>query len=98
MHPDKVRRDRLNRLEDLPNIGPAMARDLCRLGIDTPADLIGRDPCELYERLCQLTGTRHDPCVLDVFMSVVAFMAGEPAQPWWAYTEARKRQRAAKHA
>lgn len=90
MHPDKVSRDRLDRLEDLPNIGPAMTRDLRRLGINTPADLIGHDPCELYERLSRITGVRQDPCVLDVFLSVVRFMEGDPAQPWWAYTEERR--------
>ena len=90
MHPDKVRRGRLDQLQDLPNIGPAMARDLRRLGINTPADLIGRDPRELYEGLSRLTGVRQDPCVLDVFLSVVRFMDGDPPQPWWAYTEERK--------
>ncbi|MBI5330187.1 MAG: helix-hairpin-helix domain-containing protein [Betaproteobacteria bacterium] len=91
MHPDKVRRDRLARLEDLPNIGPAMARDLHRLGIEAPADLAGQDPYEMYERLSRLTCTRQDPCVLDVFLSVVRFMAGDPARPWWAYTAERQR-------
>lgn len=90
MHPDKVARDRLERLEDLPNIGPAMTRDLHRLGINTPTDLIGRDPRELYERLSQLTGVKQDPCVLDVFLSVVRFMEGSPALPWWTYTEERR--------
>jgi hypothetical protein len=91
MHPDKVRRDHLDRLTDLPNVGPAMARDLQHLGIRAPADLRGEDPYVLYERLCQLTGQRQDPCVLDVFISLTRFMAGDPAQPWWAYTEERKR-------
>ena len=90
MHPDKVRRDRLERLEDLPNIGPAMARDLRHLCIETPADLIGCNPRELYERLSRLTGVRQDPCVFDVFLSVVRFMEGAPARPWWAYTEERR--------
>lgn len=90
MHPDKVRRDHLGRLTDLPNIGPAMDRDLRRLGIDAPRDLIGEDPYVLYARLCEITGARQDPCVLDVFISITRFMAGEPARPWWAYTEARK--------
>jgi hypothetical protein len=95
MNPDKVSRDRLGRLENLPNIGPAGARDLRRLDILVPADLIGQDPYAMYERLCLLTGTRQDPCVLDVFLSVVRFMAGEPARPWWAYTEERQRGQAA---
>ena len=91
MSPSKVDRDRLNRLEDLPNIGPAMAGDLRRIGVATPDDLAGRDPVGLYEHLCQAAGTRQDPCVLDVFMSVVSFMDGGPALPWWAFTERRKR-------
>lgn len=95
MNPAKVRRDRLARLEDLPNIGPAGARDLRRLGIARPADLVGQDAYELYERLSLLTGQRQDPCVLDVFLSVVRFMAGEPARPWWDYTAERQRALAA---
>ncbi|NTV97033.1 MAG: mitomycin resistance protein [Thiobacillus sp.] len=91
MNPAKVDRARLAHLEDLPNIGPACARDLRRLGIHTPADLVGQDAYALYDRLSLLTGTRQDPCVLDVFLSVVRFMAGEPARPWWAYTAERKR-------
>jgi predicted flap endonuclease-1-like 5' DNA nuclease len=32
------------RLEDIPNVGPAVAADLRRLGITSPAELLGRDP------------------------------------------------------
>lgn len=91
MNPAKVDRNRLTRLEDLPNVGPASAQDLLLLGIRTPADLIGQDPLALYNLLCAITGTRHDPCVLDLFMSVVSFMNGGPALPWWAFTQERKR-------
>ena len=48
-------------LTTLANIGPAMERDLTRLGISSVADLVGRDPVELYERLGALDGRRHDP-------------------------------------
>jgi hypothetical protein len=34
---------------------------------------------------------RQDPCVLDVFMSIVHFMDGGEALPWWSFTEERKR-------
>ncbi len=43
MHPDKVRREKLNALTDLPNIGPSLAADLRLLGIDTPQQLLGQD-------------------------------------------------------
>lgn len=91
MHPDKVRRDRLATFTDLPNIGPAMADDFRRLGFTRPDDLRDEDPYALYERLSVLTGARQDPCVLDTFISVARFLAGEPARPWWAYTDERKR-------
>lgn len=93
MHPDKVVRERVNKLTDLPNIGKAMAADLILLGIDKPGDLIDRDPYALYEQLCALTGCRQDPCVLDVFLSITRFMAGDAPRPWWAYTRERKRNR-----
>lgn len=79
------------RLEDLPNVGPATAGDLRALGITVPTRLIGRDPYRMYARLCAITGVRHDPCVIDVFLSCVRYMEGAPARPWWAYTAERKR-------
>lgn len=90
MHPTKVDRQHLEKLTDLPNIGPAMAADLTRLGYATPAQLAGADPEEMYLRLCALDGQRHDPCVLDVFVSVTRFLAGEPAQPWWVFSGERR--------
>ncbi|MFM7075659.1 MAG: helix-hairpin-helix domain-containing protein, partial [Planctomycetaceae bacterium] len=76
MNPANVRRKTTVRLTDLPNVGPAMARDLERIGIRRPADLAGRDPLDLYDKLCSVTRARHDPCVLDVFMSVTRFIDG----------------------
>ncbi len=90
MNPCKVSRSRLKALTDLPNIGPAMAADLRLLGYETPLSIAGASPMEMYEQLCTLTGTRHDPCVLDVFMSVTHFLAGESPQAWWHFTETRK--------
>ncbi|MCF6177634.1 MAG: helix-hairpin-helix domain-containing protein [Victivallaceae bacterium] len=79
-------------LEELPNIGKAMARDLLLIGIEQPSELIGRDAFELYEKLCAISGKRHDPCVIDVFMSVIHFMEGGEVLPWWAFTGKRKQQ------
>jgi hypothetical protein len=84
------------RLEDIPNVGPAIAADFRRLGITTPADLVGRDPYALYEELCRVTGVRHDPCVLDTFIAAVRYMEGAPKRPWWKYTAERKRELAAR--
>ena len=74
------------RLEQLPNIGPSLAADLRRIGIERPADLRGQDALALYRKLCQVSGQRQDPCVLDTFMAATDFMAGAVAAPWWKYT------------
>ncbi|MBY0491590.1 MAG: helix-hairpin-helix domain-containing protein [Gemmatimonadaceae bacterium] len=92
MHPRKVSRTSLRRFEDLPNIGPAMAGDFVALGYTTPLQLTGADPYALYQRLCALTNTRQDPCVLDVFMSVTRFLDGEEPRAWWDFTAERKQR------
>ncbi len=86
------------RLEDIPNVGPAVAADLRRLGITTPAELPGRDPYAMYDDLCRITGQRHDPCLLDTFIAAVRFLEGAPKTPWWKYTAERKREMAARNA
>ena len=86
------------RLEDVPNVGPAVAAVLRRLGITSPGDLAGRDPYAMYDDLCRLTGQGHDPCLLDTFIAAVRFMEGEPKKPWWKYTAERKRELAARSA
>lgn len=77
-------------LADIPNIGPAMVADFRDLGISRPAELVGQDPYALYDRLCRVTGMRHDACVLDTLISAVRFMEGAPPRPWWHYTPERK--------
>lgn len=79
MSPDKVRRSKLNTLTDLPNVGKAVAEDLA-----------GQDAYEMYDRLCSLAATRHDPCMIDIFLSLVDFMQGNEPKPWWHFTEQRK--------
>jgi hypothetical protein len=86
----------LARLEDIPNVGPAVAADLRRLGITMPGELPGRDSYAMYDDLCRITGKRHDPCLLDTFIAAVRYMAGEPEQPWWKYTAEWKKTLAAR--
>ena len=78
------------RLLEVPNVGPATARDLLKLGISEPEALAGQNPETMYEALCKIDGVRHDPCVLDVFTAAVSYGNGGPARPWWAFTPERK--------
>ncbi len=80
------------RFTDLPNIGPAAAKDFALLGLQAPGELAGLDPLVLYQRLSVLTGQRQDPCVLDVFIAAIDFANGAPARPWWDYTAERKQR------
>jgi hypothetical protein len=89
-HPKAASPAECHTLEQLPNIGPALAADLRRIGIHHPRELAGRDAYALYQVLCHATGKRQDPCVLDTFIAATAFMRGAPAAPWWHYTSLRK--------
>jgi len=61
------------------------------LGFTSPSDLIEQDPYALHAKLCEITKVKHDPCVIDVFISAIRFMQGEQPQKWWFYTDERKR-------
>jgi hypothetical protein len=87
---------KLERLEDIPFVGKAIAADLRYLDVEAPKDLIGKDPYALYDTLCERTGVRHDPCLLDTFIAAVRYVEGGPKLPWWAFTAERKRALAGK--
>ena len=78
------------KLQDIPNIGPSIADDLRALGIEKPKQLVGKDPYALYDRMTEITGIRHDPCLCDCFIAAVRFMEGGPPTAWWHYTAERK--------
>ncbi len=82
----------VKRLEDLPNVGKAIAEDLRQVGIVGPMQMKDVDPWALYETMCRVQRRQVDPCMLDVLISIQRFMSGAPALPWWSYTEERKRQ------
>ena len=72
-------------------MGPSIAADLRRLGIRRAADLAGRDPQELYERLEGLAGHHVDRCVLYVFRAAVHHASGATGDPelakWWNWKD-----------
>ena len=81
-------------LADLDGIGPKMLEDFRRLGVPDVAALARRNGDALYQTLCQLTGQRQDPCVLDTFRCAVA-QARDPHLPpaqrqWWWWSRQRK--------
>lgn len=82
-HPD--------RLETIPGVGKSLAADLRTLGFARVGDLAGQDPERMYRRLCRLTGTRQDPCVLYVFRCAVYYASRRRHAPallkWWNWKD-----------
>jgi hypothetical protein len=87
---ERGRAEAMARLQEIPNVGPRMAEDLLKLGVERLEDAAGRDPDEMYHELCALDAKGHDPCVRDVFAAVVSHAKGHPARPWWEFTPERK--------
>ena len=83
-------RNDIRNFQDIPNVGKAIEKDFILLGIKEPIELIGRDPYQMYSDLCNVTCKLHDPCVIDVFISVVRYMEGGPPKKWWEFTKERK--------
>jgi hypothetical protein len=78
-------------LEQIPNIGKAVVKDLHMIGITKPEQLKGKDGMKLYDKLNKISGLRHDPCMADTLLAAVDFMNGGSAKPWWAFTTHRKK-------
>ena len=53
-------RTELTELEQIPNVGPAIADDLRLIGVTSPQDLLGKDPYKMHDDLCHTTGVRQD--------------------------------------
>jgi len=86
------RTEALQRLQEIPNVGPAIARRLADLGFDGPASLRGQDPEELFARTEAARGATEDPCLLDTYRAVVAFAETGDERPWHAFSRERLAQ------
>jgi hypothetical protein len=78
-------------LEMIPNVGRSIAMTSALLGIETPAQLIGRDPQALYDALCKRTRSRRIPVCSIPSSPPCASWKERPARPWWHYTAERKK-------
>lgn len=84
----------MRELKDLVSVGPATLKDFEMLGIKSVEDLKGQDARKLYEKICLLSGVRHDPCVEDVFRAAIE-QAKNPDLPkeqcqWYYWSRKRK--------
>ncbi len=76
-------------LETIPGVGRSISKDLNDLGIFEVSDLRGKNPEELYNKLCDIKKTRIDPCVLYVFRCAVYYSTNENPEKellkWWIW-------------
>ena len=81
----------LKNLQEIPGVGPSIAKDLWGLGIKKVSDLKRRDPERLYRRLCQQEGQHVDRCVLYVFRCAVYYASTRRPHPeklkWWNWKD-----------
>jgi hypothetical protein len=80
-------------LQIIPGVGPSIAADLNGIGISKVAQLKGKSPQALYDKLCRTTGIVHDRCVLYVFRCAVYYASTSRHDPeklkWWNWKDAR---------
>ena len=81
-------------LQEIPGVGPSIARDLRLLGIERVSDLRGRNPEQLYDMSNRLRGMTQDRCLLYAFRCAV-YYASEPRPKarllkWWNWSDARR--------
>jgi hypothetical protein len=84
-------RNHTSSLLSVPGVGPSIAKDLHRLGIQDVAHLRGRNPESLYAELCRDVGLHVDRCVLYVFRCAVYFASEGRHDPellkWWNWKD-----------
>ncbi|MGB3976178.1 MAG: helix-hairpin-helix domain-containing protein [bacterium] len=91
-----MKNSRLNSIKELmviPGVGKSTANDLVSIGINSVADLIEKNPEQLYDDLCVFSGSKQDRCVLYVFRCAV-YYAETPIEKqdpeklkWWNWKD-----------
>ena len=81
----------LKELQTIPGVGKSISQILWNIGIENVSDLKGKDPEELYLRICADQGCQVDHCVLYVRRSSVYFAENKNPDPeklkWWNWKD-----------
>ena len=81
----------LQKLEDLPGIGRKIAQDLRAIGVKSPGDLKGRNPQQLYEKLCRFKTSPPDRCLLYVLRCAIYYLSHNKHNlrflKWWNWKD-----------
>lgn len=81
----------MNVLQEIPGVGPSIAKDLNDLGIREVRDLKSRDPEDMFVELCDQRNESIDRCVLYVFRCAIYYAENEDRDPellkWWNWKD-----------
>lgn len=84
-------------LEQIPGVGKSIAADLRHLGITSIDQLKGKDPEQLYQKLCDFKASPVDRCMLYVLRSAVYYASSSDPDPellkWWNWKDEDGRPR-----
>jgi len=85
----------IKELTVIPGIGKSIANDLVNIGINHVADLKGKNPEKLYNKLNEHSGYVQDRCLLYAFRCAV-YYAETPEEKqkaeklkWWNWKDSR---------
>jgi len=71
----------LHQLQQIPGVGKTIARDMLNIGIHSIDDLNGRQPEQLYDRLCEFKASPVDRCMLYVFRCAIYYASNTDHDP-----------------
>ncbi len=81
----------IKKLKAIPGVGKSIADDLYSLGYNSPEELREESPEQMYERLCEITETKQDKCLLYVFRCAVYYASEPNPAPdllkWWNWKD-----------
>ncbi len=80
-----------NELEQIPGVGKSIAEDLHHIGITSVDQLRGKDPEQLYRKLCDFKASPVDRCMLYVLRCAVYYASNSDPDPellkWWNWKD-----------
>lgn len=81
----------LKELQIIPGVEKSIAQDFFDIGVKSVSDLKGKNPEELYLKICAKQGSHIDRCVLYVCRSSVYFAEHKKHDPeklkWWNWKD-----------
>jgi hypothetical protein len=81
----------LKDLMTIPGVGKSIAQDLIDIGINSVADLKGKNPEQLYVDSCKLVGAPIDRCLLYVYRCAVYYASHKSHKLelllWWNWKD-----------